>query len=108
MIRKSFLISSVFFSMLLSEDQQSKFKVDGMMCETGCAWKVKSVVNSLEGVNMAELDFERRVLTVNYDDNKINDEQIIKTLMDDTTYIVKKINNNKIAPVSWFKKLISS
>ena len=99
----------IFFSVLLSENQQSKFKVDGMMCETGCAWKVKTVIQSLEGVSMAEVDFGNKILTVNYDNNKINDEQIIKMLMGETTYTVKKVDNNKkIVPVNWFKRLINS
>ena len=99
----------IFFSILLSEDQKSKFKVEGMMCQTGCAWKVKSIVKSLEGINMVEVDFDKSFLIVDYDKSKINDDQIIKTLMDQTTYVVKKVDDSrKIAPIGWFKKLINS
>ena len=108
-MKMRYIFVIIFFSVLLSENQKSKFKVDGMMCETGCAWKVKSVVKSLEGVNMVEVDFDKRVLIVDYDKSKINDNQIIKTLTDQTTYVVRKIDNSKkIVPVNWFKKLISS
>ena len=42
----------MFFTILLSENQKSKFKIDGMMCETGCTWKVESVVKPIEGINI--------------------------------------------------------
>ena len=101
------LLSCISF--LLADETIATYKVEGMMCETGCAWKVQSVIKSLEGVSKIEVDFKNKTLMVEYDDDKMSDDEIVKILMEKTTYIVKKIDDNeKIVPMNWFKKIINS
>ncbi len=68
----------------------SAFKVDGMMCLSGCVVKVNSVVSSIDGVGKANIDFKKGILTVQYDSLKVSDDLIIDELSKQTTYVVKK------------------
>lgn len=47
-----------------------KIKVDGMMC-AGCSSRVESVLNSLSGVNKAEVNLLTNTASIDFDENKI-------------------------------------
>ena len=81
------------FSILFSAT--SEFNVKNMMCGVGCVNKIKSHIGSLDGVEKCDVNFDKGIMVVNYDDSKITDETIIKTLSDKTTYScsVKKDND---------------
>tara|TARA_B100001250_G_C19676930_1_gene734064 strand:+ start:444 stop:749 length:306 start_codon:yes stop_codon:yes gene_type:complete len=64
----------------------SEFNVKGMMCGVGCVNKIKSNVGSLDGVKNCDVNFDKGLLMVEYDEAKINDQTILKTLQDKTTY----------------------
>tara|TARA_B100000427_G_C15475438_1_gene580548 strand:- start:897 stop:1229 length:333 start_codon:yes stop_codon:yes gene_type:complete len=103
----SFLKISIIFLFFLSISISNKittFKVEGMMCLSGCVVKVNSVVNSIEGVNNSEVDFKRGFLTVGYDSLKITDDIIIKELSSQTTYKVEKVKKDFNNPLfDWLK-----
>ena len=89
-----FLRNKCFFILLLMSllipNKVSQFKVDGMMCLSGCVVKVNSVANSIEGVKEASVDFKKGMLTVEYDSLKLSDEVIISEISKKTTYSIKK------------------
>ena len=64
----------------------SSFSVDGMMCGKGCVNKIKTHIGSLEGVKKCDVNFEKAVMTVEYDEAQLNDKLIIKRLHENTTY----------------------
>ena len=74
----------------LVPDKISMFKVDGMMCLSGCVVKVNSVANSIDGVKEASVDFKKGILTVKYDPLKLSEELIISEISQKTTYSIKK------------------
>ena len=74
------LTCSVLFS------ATSNFNVEGMMCGVGCANKIKTQVNSLDGIKSCDVNFDKGIMTVKYDETKLDDKLIIKTLTDKTTY----------------------
>ena len=74
----------IFISMIFSAE--STFKVEGMMCEANCANKVKTTTSSLDGVNSCSIDFEKSLMTVDYDNKKLTDNQIISQLSSATPY----------------------
>ena len=79
-----------------------------MMCETGCSWKISSVVQSIDGVGKVEVDFNNKILLVEYDNQKTSDEKIITTLSNQTIYIDKKVDKNKVLnPIYWFKNIFN-
>ena len=107
-MRKLLIIASCFSLMFASEVSKS-FKVDGMHCAFGCASKVKSIVNSIEGIKNCEVDFEKSLMTVVYDGKKINSEKIITSLNEQTTFKTTEILNENEKEKFWskFKKIFS-
>ena len=74
------LCSSLLFS------ATSNFNVSGMMCGAGCVNKIETQVGSLDGVKSCDVNFDKGTMTVEYDESKLDDKLIIKTLTDKTTY----------------------
>ncbi|MEG0307728.1 MAG: heavy metal translocating P-type ATPase [Clostridium sp.] len=51
------------------------FKIQGMTC-SACANRVERVINKLDGVENANVNFATEMLTVNYDERKMNNDKI--------------------------------
>ena len=66
----------------------STFNVEGMKCGVGCVNKIKAQVGTLQGVTSCDVDFEKGIMVIDYDQSKLNDTQIIKLLTNETTYKV--------------------
>ena len=84
----------LMFAFLLSADKSESYKIEGMHCGYGCVNKVKSIMNSLDGMKTCEVSFEKSLMTVEYDDSKITIDKIISSLTEGTTYITTIINKN--------------
>lgn len=54
---------------------KENFKIEGMTC-SACANRVEKVVNKLEGVGNASVNFATETLNVEFDENKLNNENI--------------------------------
>ena len=81
----------------------TEFNVKGMMCGVGCANKIKTQIGSLDGVSKCDVNFDKGLLTVEYDDSKMNDQAIMKALNDKTTYSCS-IKEDK--PKGLFKRIL--
>ena len=92
-MKKNILIVLIF-SFLFSADKSESYKIEGMHCSYGCVNKVKSIMNSLDGVKTCDVSFEKSLMTVKYDDSKINMDKIISSLTEGTTYNTTIINEN--------------
>lgn len=64
------------------------FKIEGMTC-SACANRVERFVKKLEGVNSASVNFATETLNVEFDENKLNNENIEATVVK-AGYGVKK------------------
>ena len=84
------LITSLFISFTFAEVNTTKIKVDGMQCSYSCAGKVNSVVQKIDGVKESYVDFAKGVATVTYDDNKVNRNDIIRSLKKNTGYSIEQ------------------
>ncbi len=80
------IISLVIFTTLLAKDNAAYVKVDGMMCGYSCAGKVSKVVQNLKGVKECDIDFEKGIATVLYDDKKLEEKDILQSLKSNTSY----------------------
>ena len=100
-IRLKFLF--VVLTICVALSNKSSFKIEGMVCEGGCSYKVKSIVSSIEGVNECSLDFAKKVLTVNYDSKIVNDQLIIEKISQDKNFKAEKIKTNKKNKRSWLR-----
>ncbi|OAV69757.1 Copper-exporting P-type ATPase A [Bacteroidales bacterium Barb4] len=52
-----------------------KFRTENMTCG-GCAGKIKKAVSALEGVSDVSANLEARIVSVSYDDQKVNPDQL--------------------------------
>ena len=84
------LITGLFISFIFAEVNTTKIKVDGMQCSYSCAGKVNSVVQKIEGVKESSVDFAKGMATVTYDDKKVNRNDIIKNLKNNTGYSIEQ------------------
>ena len=58
----------------------SSFNVDGMMCGKGCVNKITNHMSSLDGIKECNVDFNKALMTIEYDESKLNDKLIMKRL----------------------------
>ena len=54
--------------------------IEGMTCEIGCARTIQSKLSKKEGVTFAEVNFVKKKGVVEYDANKISENDIVKTV----------------------------
>ena len=92
-------------SVLLSADVTESYNVEGMFCSNGCVNKIKSVINSLEGVKSCDVSFEKSLITVEFDEEKVNSDLIISSLSKNTTYRTSKVKEKDTNKESFWSKL---
>ena len=69
-----------------------RLKVEGMTCG-GCAISARLVLERLEGVEKAEVDYDRKLAIVQYDAEKVSPQKMIDALKSQLKYtaaVVKK------------------
>ena len=76
----SFILASFTFA------ANSTYSVEGMMCGVGCVNKIKAHMNSLDGVQTCDVDFDKSMMTVEYDETKVSEEAIAALINEKTTY----------------------
>src|SRR5690554_704267 len=59
--------------------EKSTFPVTGMSC-AGCASSVENILNKMEGVNKAEVNFASNSVLVSYDTEAVNKEELKSNL----------------------------
>ena len=62
-----------------------RLKVEGMTCG-GCAISARMVLERLEGVEKAEVDYDRRLAIVHYDAKKVSPQKMIDALKSKLKY----------------------
>ena len=65
---------------------ESNFKVEGMMCGASCVNTVKTSAIALDGVTSCDVNFEKGMMTVNYNDKEITNKKIMEQLANQTPY----------------------
>ena len=97
-MKYTLILASLIFSVALAGDNTAYLKVDGMKCGYSCSGKVSTVVQNLKGVKDCNVDFEKGMATVVYDDKKIEEKDILESLENKTSYkvtLVEASNRNK-------------
>ena len=80
LIAFTFTLTSFCFS------AESVYDVNGMMCGVGCVNKINAQMSTLDGVDTYNVDFEKKMMTVTYDDAKISEADIAAILNEKATY----------------------
>lgn len=77
--------------------QTASFQIDGMSCAVGCAKTIEKKLASLDGVQDAKVDFEKKTATVAYDSAKQTPETLVETVeavAGGTTYKVSNVKSS--------------
>lgn len=77
--------------------ETASFNIEGMSCAMGCAKTIEKKLAKLDGVQTANVDFDKKIATVKYDSSKQSVEQLAKTVesaADGKTYKVSDIKNS--------------
>lgn len=75
------------------------FTIEGMTCAIGCAKTIQEKLASMDGVQNATVDFDKKFATVEFDASKQSPELLLKAVQetgDGKTYVV---SNMKSEPV---------
>ena len=75
--------------------QTASFNIEGMTCAVGCAATIQEELTELDGVQTAEVDFDKKLATVTFDKTIQNPESLTKIVQatgDGKTY---KVSNMK-------------
>ncbi len=67
------------------------FKIDGMHCAS-CAMDIDGTLEDTKGVKEACTSYAKQLTEVEYDENQINEKQIIK-LLHETGYVANPAQN---------------
>ena len=89
------LILSFMFSMLSAKENTTYLKVDGMKCSYSCSGKVSNIVQNMKGVKKVDVDFEKGIATVKYDDKKTAVKDIVDGLNNKTLYQATELDLEK-------------
>lgn len=63
----------------MSKIIKKKFKIDGMHC-TSCAMNIDFDLEDLEGVKSAKTNYAKQESEIEFDEEKVNIDKIIKTI----------------------------
>lgn len=61
--------------------KEISLKIEGMHC-TGCSGRLERVLNNLEGVENAKVDFESKTAVISFDEGKNGIENIKEAISD--------------------------
>ena len=89
------LVLSFMFSVLLAKENTTYLKVDGMKCSYSCSGKVSKIVQNMKGVKKVDVDFEKGIATVKYDDKKTAVKDIVDGLNNKTLYQATELDLEK-------------
>jgi copper chaperone CopZ len=74
--------------------ETASFKIDGMTCAMGCAKTIETKLSSMEGVQKATVDFDKKEATVDFDASILTPEKLTKAVEstgDGETYKVSEM-----------------
>ena len=85
------LTIALLSSFIIAKNNKTTLQVDGMRCAYSCTGKVSNVIENIKGVKKCDVDFEKGVATVVFDEKQIDSKNIIKSLKDKTSYGVSEL-----------------
>ena len=99
----------VTMTLLIADDTVTKYKIDGLRCSVSCCNKVKTALQDTKGIKNTDVDFDKKVATVTYDNNKIDDQKIVSVLNSKTSYTYTQIlpEEPAVKKKSFFKRLFN-
>lgn len=59
---------------------KTEFTIEGMTCEIGCARTIQKKIARMDGVKSAEVDFDRKLAMVEYDEAMVNHDLLTEAV----------------------------
>jgi Cu+-exporting ATPase len=59
---------------------KAEFEIKGMTCAMGCAKTIEKKLAKLEGVHYVYVDFKQELAMIEFDDNKLSNDDFISTV----------------------------
>ena len=84
---------------IAAKPQMATFTIEGMTCAVGCAKTIQDKLASMDGIQSATVDFDKKFATVEFDALKQTPDLLLKAVQetgDGKTYVV---SNMKSEPV---------
>ncbi len=84
---------------IAAKPQMATFTIEGMTCAVGCAKTIQEKLASMDGIQSATVDFDKKFATVEFDASKQTPDLLLKAVQetgDGKTYVV---SNMKSKPV---------
>jgi copper chaperone CopZ len=84
---------------IAAKPQMATFTIEGMSCAVGCAKTIQDKLASIDGIQSATVDFDKKFATVEFDASKQTPDLLLKAVQetgDGKTYVV---SNMKSEPV---------
>ncbi|MFM9987972.1 heavy-metal-associated domain-containing protein [Flavobacterium sp.] len=78
----------------IAKVETTSFNIEGMTCAMGCAKTIENKLASLDGVQKASVDFDKKTATIQYDGNIQTPEKLAETVeavADGKTYKVSEL-----------------
>lgn len=75
------------------------FTIEGMTCAIGCAKTIQEKLASMDGVENATVDFDKKLATVQFDASKQSPELLLKAVQetgDGKTYVVANMKSEAV------------
>ena len=76
--------------------EKATFNIEGMTCAVGCAKTIQEKLASMDGVQSATVDFDKKFATVEFDASKQTTELLLKAVEetgDGKTYMVSNMKS---------------
>ena len=61
--------------------KEVKFSISGMHC-TGCSSRLERVLNGLDGVSNANVEFDKGIANIKFDDSNLSISEILDAIKD--------------------------
>jgi len=84
---------------IAAKPEMATFTIEGMTCAVGCAKTIQDKLVSMDGIQSATVDFDKKFATVEFDASKQTPDLLLKAVQetgDGKTYVV---SNMKSEPV---------
>jgi periplasmic mercuric ion binding protein len=81
-------------NVIAAKPETASFKIDGMSCAIGCAKTIEKKLNATNGVQEANVDFDKKEATVSFDAAVVTPEklqEIVEKAADGKTYKVSDL-----------------
>ncbi len=84
---------------IATKPEMATFTIEGMTCAVGCAKTIQDKLASMDGIQSATVDFDKKFATVEFDASKQTTDLLLKAVQetgDGKTYVVSNMKSEPL------------